>query len=170
MKRFVSVTAWLIHNNYQSESIVGKIYGKPHPRSLVKGFVKMTEKNYVIKEDPSKHETLNQCWADVVPASQTLGQQQPSIGSMSRVCRDGFVSSGYSFGHSFGGGPPAKTGHWALCWFNVGPSSATLAQHWNNTRAMSRVCWGVLMAPIAVLLYTELDEGWQTSLCVYTYA
>ena len=67
----------------------------------------MTENNYVIKEDPSKHETLNQCWADVGPAAQTLGQNQPSIGSMSRVCRDGVVSSS----HSFGGGPPAKTGH-----------------------------------------------------------
>ena len=37
---------------------------------------------------PSKYETLNQCCADVGPASQTLGQHQPSIGSMSRVCRD----------------------------------------------------------------------------------
>ena len=67
----------------------------------------MTENSYVIKEDPSKHETLNQCWADVGPASQTLGQQQPSIGSMPRVRRDGVVSSG----HSFGGGPQAKMGH-----------------------------------------------------------
>ena len=30
----------------------------------------MTENNYVIKEDPSKHETLNQYWADVGPAAQ----------------------------------------------------------------------------------------------------
>ena len=34
----------------------------------------MTENNYVIKEDPSKHETLNQCWADVGPASHTCLQ------------------------------------------------------------------------------------------------
>ena len=81
--------------------------GKPHSKSLVKGFVKMTENNYVIKEDHSKHETLNQCWADVGPASQMLGQHQPSIGSMSGVCRDGVVSSG----RSFGGGLPAKKGH-----------------------------------------------------------
>ena len=40
----------------------------------------MIENNYLIKEDPSKHETLNQCWADVGPALQTLGQHQPSIG------------------------------------------------------------------------------------------
>ena len=40
MKRFVSVTACFVHNNYQS-----------HPRLLVKGFVKMTENNNVIKED-----------------------------------------------------------------------------------------------------------------------
>ena len=73
----------------------------------MKGFVKMTENNYVIKEDPGKHEPLNQCWADVGPASQMLGQHQPSIGSMSRVCRDCVVSSG----HSFGGGPPAKRDH-----------------------------------------------------------
>ena len=56
----------------------------------MKGFGKLTENNYVIKEDPSKHATLNQCWADVGPASLY-----------------GVVSSG----HSFGGGPPAKTGH-----------------------------------------------------------
>ena len=38
---------------------------------------------------PSKHETLNQCncWVDVRPTSKTVGQHQPSIGSMSRVCR-----------------------------------------------------------------------------------
>ena len=42
MKRLVSVTACFVHNNYQSES---------HPSLLVKGFVKMTENNYVIKED-----------------------------------------------------------------------------------------------------------------------
>ena len=119
MKRFVSVTACLIHNNTslsQRWTNVANIcpilsqrqnLRKPHPRSLVKGFIKMTENNYVIKEDPSKHETLNQCWADVGPAAQTLGQHQPSIGSMSCVCRDGVVSSS----HSFEGGPPAKTGH-----------------------------------------------------------
>ena len=59
-KRFVSVAACLIHKNYQSESMVDefcpilsqrKKYRKPHCRSLVKGFVKMTENNYVIKED-----------------------------------------------------------------------------------------------------------------------
>ena len=101
MKRFVSVTACLIHNNYQSESMVGECCQhlpllsqrqnlcKPHPRSFVEVFIKMTGNNYVIK-DTSKHEILNQCWADVGPAAQTLGQHQPSIGSMSRVCRDGF--------------------------------------------------------------------------------
>ena len=35
---------------------------------------------------PCKHETLNQCWADVGPTSATLAQHQPSIGSMSRAC------------------------------------------------------------------------------------
>ena len=28
-------------------------------------------------------------------------------------------------------------------WFNVGPSSTTLAQHWTNNGTMSRVCWDV---------------------------
>ena len=27
------------------------------------------------------------------------------------------------------------------CWFNVGPPSTTLAQHWTNNDSMSRVCW-----------------------------
>ena len=35
---------------------------------------------------PNKHETLNQCWVDVGPTSLTVGQHQPNIGSMSRVC------------------------------------------------------------------------------------
>ena len=28
------------------------------------------------------------------------------------------------------------------CWFNAGPSSATLAQHWSRIGSTSRVCWG----------------------------
>ena len=98
----------------------------PHPRLLVEGFVKMTENNYVIKEDHIKHETLNQCWADVGPASQTLGQQQPSIGSMSCVCRDSVVSSGHSF-RGGGGRAASKDGTLSMCWFNAGPLLATLA-------------------------------------------
>ena len=35
---------------------------------------------------PSKHEALNQCWFDPVPASQTVGQHWTSIRSTSRVC------------------------------------------------------------------------------------
>ena len=34
---------------------------------------------------PGKQETLNQCWVDVRPASQTVGKRQPNIGSISRV-------------------------------------------------------------------------------------
>ena len=34
---------------------------------------------------PSKNEALNQCWFDAGPASLTVGQHQPSIGSASRV-------------------------------------------------------------------------------------
>ena len=74
MKRFVSVTACLIHNNYQSES---------HPRSLVKGFVKIkiitssrrtpasprpnvavfagTALSQAVTQAPSKNGTLNMC-------------------------------------------------------------------------------------------------------------
>ena len=39
------------------------------------------------QRSPCKHETLNQCWADVGPTSATLAQHQPSIGSMARACR-----------------------------------------------------------------------------------
>ena len=42
-----------------------------------------------------------------------------------------------------------KSAHWCLskhetlshCWFNVGPPSTTLAQHWTNNGLMSRVRW-----------------------------
>ena len=30
------------------------------------------------------------------------------------------------------------------CWFNVEPSSTTLAQHWNNICSKSHVCWDIL--------------------------
>ena len=36
---------------------------------------------------------------------------------------------------------PSKHGTMTLCWFNVGPSSATLDQHWTNTGSLSRICW-----------------------------
>ena len=36
-----------------------------------------------------KHEMLHQRWFDVVPASKTLSQHHPSIGSTSRVCCQG---------------------------------------------------------------------------------
>ena len=35
---------------------------------------------------PIKHETLNRCWCNVGPASQTMGQHYPNTGSTSRVC------------------------------------------------------------------------------------
>ena len=36
-------------------------------------------------QHPTKHETLVQCWFDVVPASQTEGQHDTNIGSKPRV-------------------------------------------------------------------------------------
>ena len=36
--------------------------------------------------EPSKQETLNQCWFNVGPESETMGQHYISIGSTSRVC------------------------------------------------------------------------------------
>ena len=38
---------------------------------------------------------------------------------------------------------PSKHGTFTQCCFNVGPPSATLAQHWNNIGWTSRVCWVV---------------------------
>ena len=49
------------------------------------------------------------------------------------------------------GRAPSKDGTLSMCWFNVGPSSATLAQQWKNTRAMfARGC------------------SWRQSQCYYT--
>ena len=174
MKRFVSVTAWLIHNNYQSESMVGECCRHlpyiepaakftPNPiqgRWWTLGFVKMTENNYVIKEDPSKHETFNQCWADIGSASQTLGQQQPSIGLMSRVCRDGFVSSG----HSFREGPQQRRDiKYVLvqCWPIVSNAGPTLKQHKGNVTCLLGSAHDANRS-----VTIQLDEGGQTSLCV----
>ena len=38
------------------------------------------------QQTPSKHETLNQYWFHVGPASQTVAQHETSIGSTFRVC------------------------------------------------------------------------------------
>ena len=72
-----------------------------------------------ISMQPSKHETLNQCWADVGSASQTSAQHQPSIGST-----------------------PANTRHLPMlfqCWASVEDGGPTLKRHWG----MPRVCWDV---------------------------
>ena len=36
----------------------------------------------------------------------------------------------------------SKHGTLPMCYFNAGPASQTMGQHWPNTRSMSRVCWG----------------------------
>ena len=95
----------------------------------------MTENNYVIKEDPSKHEILNQCWADVGPASKTLGQYQPSIGSMSGVCRDGVLSSSRSSGK--GHQQRRDIDHVLVqCWPIVSDAGPPLEQHKSNVTCL----------------------------------
>ena len=121
----------------------------------------MTEKNYVIKEDPSKHETFNQCWADVGPAAQMLGQHQPSIGSMSRVCRDRLSQA---VTHS-GEGPQQRRDieHVLVkCWPIVSDAGPTLKQHKGNVTCLLGGGGGAHGANRSVTI--------QTSLCVYTYA
>ena len=90
----------------------------------------MTENNYVIK-DTSKHEIFNQCWADVGPAAQTLGQHQPSIGSMSRVCRD-CLSQAVT--HSGEGPQQRRDIEHVLgkCWPIGNDAGPTLKQHKGN--------------------------------------
>ena len=110
----------------------------------------MTENNYVIK-DPSKHEILNQCWADVGPAAQMLGQHQPSIGSMSRACRDGLSQA-----VTQGEGPQQRRDieHvFVKCWPIVNDTGPILKQHKGNVTCL---LGGMLMAPIAVLLYSQM--------------
>ena len=41
-----------------------------------------------VRSHSSKHDTLTQCWTNVGPASQTVAQHWPIIGSMSRVFWD----------------------------------------------------------------------------------
>ena len=43
------------------------------------------------------------------------------------------------------------------CWFNVGPPSTTLAQHWTNNGSKSRVCW--VCSDDIVLPYQEFQIG-----------
>ena len=177
MKSFVPVTACLIHNNYQSKSMVGECcrhlpYIEPAAKFTANPIQGLWWKDLlkwlkIIMSSRRTTASTRHCWADVGPASQTLGQHQPSIGSMSRVCRYGAVSSG----HSFGGGPPAKTGYWPC----VGSMLAHRQRRWSNIETTRGQCHvfagevgGVHGTNRSVTI--QLDEGWQTSLCVYTYA
>ena len=70
------------------------------------------------------------CWASVADAGPTTAQQFFNVSSS----RDGVVSSC----HSFGGGPPAKTGHEHVlvqCWPSVS-DAATLKQHEGNVTCL----------------------------------
>ena len=89
-----------------------------------------------------------------------VGQQQPSIGLMSRVCRDGFVSSG----HSFGEGPQQRRDiEYVLvqCWPIVSNAGPTLKQHKGNVTCLLGSAHDANRS-----VTIQLDEGWQTSLCV----
>ena len=55
------------------------------------------------------------------------------------------------------------------CWPIVNDAGPTLKQHKSIVTCLLGGGGEVLMAPIAVLLYSQM-RGWQTSLCVYTYA
>ena len=127
----------------------GKIYRKPHPRSLVKGFVKMSENNYVIKEDPSKHETLNQCWADVGPALQTLVNISPAFVQCLM-----FAGTALSQAVTHPGEGPQQIrdiDHVLVqCRPIVSDAGSTLKQHKSNVTYLLEDA----MAPIAVLLYS----------------
>ena len=71
-------------------SIFGQTrYYHDHLRHTIIGRTDKQASNiHVVFKVSSKHETLNQCWFNVVPASQTVAQPWTSFGSMSRVCSD----------------------------------------------------------------------------------
>ena len=55
---------------------------------------------------------------------------------------------------------PSRHERLSHCWFNVGPPSTTLAQHWTSNGSISLVCWD----PTRCLL-----EKWAvTFVCLYT--
>ena len=91
MKRFVSVTACLIHNNYQSESMVGKCcrhlpYIKPAAKFTANPIQGRWWKD-LLK------------WLKIITSSRRTpaSTRHRTNAAMSRVCRDGIVSSGNSF-------------------------------------------------------------------------
>ena len=44
------------------------------------------------------------------------------------------------------------------CCVNVGPTSSTLAQHWNSIGRMPRVCWVILIFSVLSLLRTRTPK------------
>ena len=138
-----------------------KIYRKPHRRSLVKGFVKMTKNNYVIKEDPSKHDTLNQCWP-------MLGQRRRRWANSSPALVQCIVFAGQRcFKRSLKGPQQRRDIDHVLvqCCPIVSDAGPTLKQLKGNVTCLLRGAHGANRS-----VTIQLDEGWQTSLCVYTYA
>ena len=63
---------------------------------------------------------LVQCWSTFYDAGPTLNQQWLNASCLQH---------------------PSKHEALSHCWFNVGPPSTTLAQHWTNFGSMPRVCW-----------------------------
>ena len=117
-------------------------------------------REYSGQHNPSKHDTLTQCWAAVGPPSTTLGQHQTIIGSTCRVCWDittvarQWVKVGQRLLVAEVGdkewGRHNLPGSWVTrakahvlsirikhetlsqCYVNDGPPSATLVQHLNS--------------------------------------
>ena len=116
----------------------------------------MTENIYVITEDPSKHDTLNQCWADVWPTNISPALVQCLV----------FAGTALSQAVTHLALPPAKRDivHVLVqCWPNVSDAGPLLKQHKGNVTCL---LGGAHCANRSVTI--QLNEG--VKLCVYTYA
>ena len=162
MKRFVFVTACLIQTNYQSESMVGKCcrdltYIEPAAKFTTnpvqgrwwKDLLKWVKIITSSRRNPSKHETLNQCWADVGPALQTLVNISPAFVQCLM-----FAGTALSQAVTHSGEGPQQIrdiDHVLVqCRPIVSDAGSTLKQHKSNVTYLLEGA----MAPIAVLLYS----------------
>ena len=161
MKRFVSVTAWLIHNNYQSESMVGKCcwhlpYIEPAAKFTANPIQGCWWKDLLkwLKIVTSSRRTpaSTRHWTN---AGLMLGQRHRRWANSSPALVQCLVFAGTALSQAVthsGEGPKQR---WDIehvlvqCWPIVGDAGPTLQQHKGKVTCLLGDAHG-----IAVLLYS----------------
>ena len=123
----------------------------------MKGFVKMTENNYVIKEDLNMHETLNQCWA--------MGQCRRLWANISPALFQCLVFAGTALSQAVTHSQRRDIEHVLVQCRPIVSNAATLKQHKGNVTCLA---WGGCSWRQSQCYYTASLMRGDRPHCVYT--